>query len=328
MDKIRLRKTLKKWLSNIGAMLLSTLVMLIVAELIIRFFVPQKLAPVKFVYDKDIGLIHVPHMKGSESYPGVYDIEFSNGADGFRTSYKGTVPDFINKKIMLIGDSFTYGAGVNDEETFAYQLQEMLLEDSVQIINAGAEGRGTDRALRAYQHYKDKYQPNTVIFFAHYNDIADNIREEYFEVVNDSTLNAKSFEHLTGGKKVWLQESRLYNWLISNSHFFALLKKVLVANFMGGQAISYDEEFDKDRAKQLTSIFFQKLKNEIEADGRKFIVYYIPSTEDIEARLKGEMTDQEQFFEKTLEEKNITFHNLSEDFIDSGEIKTDANGFY
>ena len=54
--------------------------------------------------------------------------------------------------------------------------------------------RGTDHALRSYQFYKDKYQPNTVIYFAHFNDLADNIRDEYFDVINDSTLTPKSFE--------------------------------------------------------------------------------------------------------------------------------------
>ena len=49
---------------------------------------------------------------------------------------------------MFIGDSFTYGKGVNDQETFAYKLQQALISDSVEIINAGVEGRGTDHALR------------------------------------------------------------------------------------------------------------------------------------------------------------------------------------
>ena len=343
----------KKWLSNIVTMLASTFIMLLVCELIIRFFFPQELAPVKFMYDKDMGLMHIPHLKGSEYYPGVYDFDFSNEENGFRTTHKGAVPDFINKKIMLIGDSFTYGKGVNDEETFAYRLQDYLLGDSTQVINAGVEGRGTDHALRCYQHYKDEYQPNTVIYFSHFNDLADNMREEYYEIVNDSTLNIKTFEHALGGKKEVLRKSKLYNWLISNSHFFALIKKVLVQKLMSGQVVRYEDGIDMEKAKQLTAIYIDQLRKEVEADGRKFIAYYIPATNDIEARLKGEITEQEQFFDNYFKEKNITFYNLSADFIDSGEteilkhfylleghwnpnghqlaaekLKTDAYGFY
>ena len=185
---------MKKWLSNIIAMLLSTLIMLLVCEGIVRLVKPQQLAPVKFMYDKEIGLIHIPNLRGTEYRPGNYNIEFTNGDDGFRITHKDELPDYVNKKIMFIGDSFTYGKGVNDQETFAYKLQQALISDSVEIINAGVEGRGTDHALRSYQFYKDKYQPNTVIYFAHYNDLADNIRDEYFNVINDSTLTPKSFE--------------------------------------------------------------------------------------------------------------------------------------
>lgn len=344
---------MKKWLSNIGAMLLSTLVMLLICELVVWAFVPQQLAPVKFMYDKDIGLIHIPHLKGSEYKPQNYDINFTNGEDGFRITHKGELPDFVNKKVMFIGDSFTYGKGVNDHETFSYALQQMLIQDSVQIINAGVEGRGTDHALRSYQIYKDKYQPNTVIYFAHYNDLADNIRDEYFTVVNDSTLTPKSFENLTGGTKKKLQDSKVYNWLVSNSHFFSLLKSVLVAVLIPDQIVKYEDGIDMERAKKLTAIFIEQLRKEVEADGRKFLVYYIPSTIDINERIKGSLTEQEAFFDNYFKEKNITFYNLSADFIDSGEtnilehfylpeghwnpnghqlfaekLKTDANGFY
>ena len=233
-------------------------------------------------------------LEGSEYYPGVYDFDFSNGDNGFRTSHKGAVPSFVNIKIMLIGDSFTYGKGVNDKETFAYQLQEALLKDSVQIINAGVEGRGTDHGLRTYQHYKDKYQPNTVIHFAHYNDLADNSRDEYFEVVNDSTFTPKKFDHLVGGTKAKLQKSKLYNWLISNSHFFALLKSVLVGILMPDQIVRYEDGIDMDKAKRLTSGFLRQLQKEVEADGRKFVVVYIPSTHDIKKRLEGGRTEQEE----------------------------------
>jgi hypothetical protein len=241
---------MKKWLSNIIAMLLSTLIMLLVCEGIVRLVKPQQLAPVKFMYDKEIGLIHIPNLRGTEYRPGNYNIEFTNGDDGFRITHKDELPDYVNKKIMFIGDSFTYGKGVNDQETFAYKLQQALISDSVEIINAGVEGRGTDHALRSYQFYKDKYQPNTVIYFAHYNDLADNIRDEYFNVINNSTLTPKSFEIMTGGTKEKLRKNKMYNCLISNSHFFSLLKSVLVNLLIPDQIVRYEEGIDMDRAKK------------------------------------------------------------------------------
>ena len=344
---------MKKWLYNIGALLLSTFIMLLVCEGVVRLVEPQVLAPVKFMYDKDIGLIHIPNLKGSEYRPLNYDINFTNGDDGFRITHKDELPDFVNKKIMFIGDSFTYGKGVNDHETFAYKLQQELIKDSVEIINAGVEGRGTDHALRSYQFYKDKYQPNTVIYFAHFNDLADNFRNEYYNVTNDSTLTPKNFENLTGGIKKKLQKSKVYNWLISHSHFFSLLKVVLVNFIMPDQVVGYQKGIDMNKAKNLTSIYIEQLRKEVEADGRKLLVYYIPAINDINARIKGEQTEQEAFFDNYFRDKDIKFYNLSADFIDSGEtnilkhfylleghwnpkghqlvaekLKTDSYGFY
>lgn len=311
---------MKKWIGNIATMLFTTLIMLLVCELAIWFFLPQKLSPVKFMYDKDIGLIHIPNLKGSEFMPENYDIDFTNGDDGFRITHKGAMSDFINKKVMFVGDSFTYGKGVNDHETFAYKLQEAISKDSAQIINAGVEGRGTDHALRSYQFYKDKYQPNTVVYFAHYNDLADNIRDEYFKIVDDSTFTPKTFESQVGGIKLKLQNSKVYNWLISNSHFFSLLKSVLVGILMPDQIVRYEDGIDMDRAKKITSGFITQLRKEVEADGRKFLAFYIPSVHDIKSRAEGEgMTIQEEFFNTYFNENNVTFHNLSEDFMESGE---------
>ena len=315
---------MKKTLTDIGIMLFTTFIMLLICELVIRFFFPQMLAPVKFSYDKDMGLRHVPLLKGKESYPGVYDFTFTNGKDGFRETHKGELPKFINKKLMLLGDSFTYGKGVSDNETYAYGLQAGILKDSAQIINAGVEGRGTDYCLRAYQFYKDKYQPNTVIYFAHYNDLADNIRGEYYKIVNDSTITANSFAHLTGGTKEKLQNSKTYNWLVSHSHFFAMLKSVLVAVLMKDQTITYDAKFDIEEAKKETTIYLNQLVKEVKADGRKLFVYYVPAREDLDERLgKNKQTEQEAFFEKYCNENNVTFHNFSEDLLNSGLDKNE-----
>ena len=319
---------MKKRLADIGIMLFTTFIMLLICELFVRFFYPQILAPVKFSFDKEIGLRHVPFAKGAEYYPDVYDFSFENGKYGFRKTHKGELPKFLNKKVMLLGDSFTYGKGVSNHETFAFKSQENILKDSIEIINAGVEGRGTDYCLRAYQFYKEEYQPEVVVHFAHYNDLADNIREEYFTVTNDSTFVAKTFEKNIGGIKEKLQKNKPYNWLISNSHFFALLKRVLVENLMDGHQIEYDGNIDMGKAKHLTKIFYLQLKKEVEADGRKFITFYIPSNHDMNARGEGKLTDQESFFINFFTENNVTFHNFSENLLNSGIDKKKIVDYY
>jgi len=64
-------------------------------------------------------------------------------------------------RILILGDSFTFGDEVSDHETYSYYLQEMLPE--TEIINLGVHGYGHDQMLILLQEEGIKYQPDIVI---------------------------------------------------------------------------------------------------------------------------------------------------------------------
>ena len=43
----------------------------------------------------------------------------------------------------MLGDSFTFGEGVPDEETFVARLDAALRGEGLQVLNAGVAGHGT-----------------------------------------------------------------------------------------------------------------------------------------------------------------------------------------
>ncbi|MBL8857175.1 MAG: hypothetical protein JNL28_01540 [Planctomycetes bacterium] len=51
--------------------------------------------------------------------------------------------------IVLLGDSFTYGLGVRDAETYAARLAELVTDRAV--INTGTNGWGLDQQVRAFE---------------------------------------------------------------------------------------------------------------------------------------------------------------------------------
>ena len=65
----------------------------------------------------------------------------------------------------LFRDSFTYGVGVNDDQTFPYLVGKILQAQnySVETINAGNPGIGTDYELRLMQVSGDKLQTDLVV---------------------------------------------------------------------------------------------------------------------------------------------------------------------
>lgn len=81
----------------------------------------------------------------------IYDVNYSIGADGFRLT-----PQFEGKpkrSFNFLGDSFTFGEGVQDQETMAYFVGEESRKSGKQITvkNFGMSGGGIHQALAILQ---------------------------------------------------------------------------------------------------------------------------------------------------------------------------------
>ncbi len=64
-------------------------------------------------------------------------------------------------RIMVLGDSFTFGDGVSDDETYPAYLQRMIPD--AEIINLGVRGYGHDQMLIQLQEEGFKLRPDVVI---------------------------------------------------------------------------------------------------------------------------------------------------------------------
>ncbi len=64
-------------------------------------------------------------------------------------------------RILILGDSYTFGEEVSDEETFSFYLQRMI--PSSEVLNFGVHGYGHDQMLVYLQEEGVKYKPDIVI---------------------------------------------------------------------------------------------------------------------------------------------------------------------
>jgi hypothetical protein len=64
-------------------------------------------------------------------------------------------------RILILGDSFTFGDQVSDNETYSHYLQEML--PNTEVINMGVHGYGHDQMLILFKEEGIRYQPDIVI---------------------------------------------------------------------------------------------------------------------------------------------------------------------
>ncbi len=64
-------------------------------------------------------------------------------------------------RILVLGDSFTFGDEVSDNETYSYYLQEMI--PHAEVINLGVHGYGHDQMLILLKEEGIKYEPDIII---------------------------------------------------------------------------------------------------------------------------------------------------------------------
>jgi hypothetical protein len=82
-------------------------------------------------------------------------------------------------RILVLGDSFTHAAQVDDEATFTARLADRLAASGVraEVLNAGVNGWGTDNAVLYYEQEGYRFEPDLVLLaFDTTNDVYENSR--------------------------------------------------------------------------------------------------------------------------------------------------------
>ena len=76
------------------------------------------------------------------------------------------------RRVLVLGDSFVFGFGVEQEETFTSVLENLL--PATDVLNAGVSGYGTDQELLWFRGEGVRYRPDLVILLMSGNDELDN----------------------------------------------------------------------------------------------------------------------------------------------------------
>jgi len=119
-------------------------------------------------FDERLGWSLKPLAQGSSHATG-YEIEYRINSMGLRddeTTYEKPEGIF---RIVLIGDSYTFGYGVPIEKHFSTLLEGYF--NNVETINMGVDGFGIDQELLHLRAEGFRYEPDLVLAFVpHYGD--------------------------------------------------------------------------------------------------------------------------------------------------------------
>ena len=113
-------------------------------------------------YDTLLGWVGLPNLARTDNYgPGT---RLTTNADGMRIHRPVTAALAPGeKRIICSGDSFTFGSGVSDDETFCAYLEQEL--PGVRTLNMSQRGYGIDQAYLWYKRDAVRY-PHQVHVFA------------------------------------------------------------------------------------------------------------------------------------------------------------------
>lgn len=167
---------MKNKIINAIMVIVSTVAGLLLSELFLRFtWTPWEQRNVISIQDHPVfDFAPIPGISGAQTTP-EYTYHFSHSQQGLRHSpIFDTHKKMDEKRILLLGDSFTYGVGANDDETFAGRLQANLPQ--YQFANAGCNGYGTRNVLSVLDFLGPELKPDIIIYFFFWNDLSDNMK--------------------------------------------------------------------------------------------------------------------------------------------------------
>lgn len=233
--------------------------------------------------------------------------------NGFRTN-----PDdsniMKNPGIFLFGDSFTFGHGMKNDETFPFHAQKLLNShfQKFNIINAGVPGYGFDQAYLYILEVISIYSPKYIVWNLNINDIID---------TNDVCLFKEIFPNKFIQLPVWSQTLYLQGVLvrrmpkmISSSNLANLVLNCLQHNrdrFTLGCSVDYNnKELMLQTGLSRLNYFIDQLSNISEKKDIRVIYTLVPTQVFFEPILFPDKSFEMKSYYgiiSTLRKKKVTF---------------------
>ncbi len=153
---------------------------LALSEAGLRLLHPPALRPLEKVASP---LYHHVHRPGSVMYQGTYDgtdVVVETNEDGFRSRHDRASFNDHSIRVAVLGDSFTFGSGVRQEEPFPQVMERVvaaaLPEESVAVLNAAVPSWSPLVGVRVFDGIVRHYGPQHVFYVLDVTDIGDDFK--------------------------------------------------------------------------------------------------------------------------------------------------------
>lgn len=203
----------RKVLFTILGFLLSVGFAITILELLLRFFYPQQtLYPTWAISSRYCSTVY-PNVQMVHERPGRWRFVYTVNELRYRGDAFPPSDHYAQPNIVVLGDSYSFGAGVNDGEEYPAVL-ERKMGGSSRVINLGIGGWGLTQEIRRYYDFGSLYEPKLVIVQFSANDPRDNLKCAITEVRDGHFQFHDSPEGIYRIKELlshsWIQKSQIY----------------------------------------------------------------------------------------------------------------------
>ena len=174
--------------------------------------------------------------------------------------------------LITAGCSFTFGHGLDDQDTWPWLLQEKL--SNYHVVNLGTMGYGTDQALLAARRQIEKHPGKTAAVVLGYGDFQiERVRSPQGWMVVLYPLSKPLYASSPRGPE-YLQQVRFLSW-----GFWSAYSDLLghLANKLGN---SLNHVPSHNQARQVSLDLIAQFAQEMGAQGIKFAVVMLPYVDD------------------------------------------------
>lgn len=167
--------TRRQWAFRAVALALGLSVALGMLEIACRVFRPIYLGPPDyfpnfFIADRELGYTMAADFSGL--YRQDYEMTYTTNSLSLRDrEFEKSAPEGV-VRILAVGDSWTFGLGVDLPDTWPKQLENALRERGIaaEVINAGVSGYSTLTYAKVLKKYYPIFRPQAVIVMTCAND--------------------------------------------------------------------------------------------------------------------------------------------------------------
>ena len=250
------------------------------------------------VYIPDItkGDRFTPNFRGYFLNPPYDHIPININSHGLRdVEHEFKKPNGVTR-ILGIGDSVTFGAGVFLEETYLYRLEKLLQQQGInaEVIKSGVNSYKFDQEYTYYIEEGYKYNPNIVIVGFLDKDIIPVTKQNITNLYESAKRSYRNIQEKD--KKSFVEKIRL---LCRTCDTLYTLLNLLTNNWNKSQGIanSWNKEWENTSNLEHLEKRMTDLNERLKRNGQQLVIVIFPTTEQF-----GSGNSQKNKFQDRLKE--------------------------